>query len=62
MPSQYMTGQRIRRQTLRDCKCPECDEGRFILRADGTNECQDCGYELVTEWEWNRRQAEAEAK
>lgn len=43
-------------QSLVGHPCPTC-RGGFELRADGTNVCKDCGMELVTEYEWNRRQA-----
>ena len=38
--------------------CPNCKQGEFRLRSDCTNECDHCGFELVTEYEWNRRQKE----
>lgn len=49
-------GQKIRRQTLDGCECPSCHSGRLHLQECGTNVCDKCGYELITEWEWNRRQ------
>jgi uncharacterized Zn finger protein (UPF0148 family) len=52
-------GERRKNQSLRGRPCPYCRAGRLRLREDGTNECPACGGEVVTEWEWRRRQAAA---
>lgn len=49
-------GARLRMQSLRGYTCPQCREGLLHLRKNGTNVCDHCGYELITEWEWERRQ------
>lgn len=43
-------------QSLVGYPCPAPCRGTFKLLEDGTNVCQICGRELVTEYEWQRRQ------
>lgn len=43
-------------QSLAGFLCPYPCRGEFTLREDGTNVCKACGRELVTEYEWKRRQ------
>lgn len=43
-------------QSLTGYPCPAPCRGTFKLLEDGTNVCQTCGRELVTEYEWQRRQ------
>jgi uncharacterized Zn finger protein (UPF0148 family) len=58
MPSQHIRGQHARQQSLGGYRCPSCKAGLFRLMPGGTNVCDNpkCRYELVTEWEWQRRQ------
>ena len=47
---------RRRSQSLAGYRCPECQAGTFALHPDGMNVCSNCRHELITEWEWERRQ------
>lgn len=48
-------------QSLIGYLCPSPCHGTFKLLEDGTNVCQTCGRELVTEYEWERRQKSLKA-
>lgn len=62
-PASQRSLQRERRQSLADCYCPRC-RGDLVLRKDGSgvNECVGCGCELITEWEYQRRQRAAQSE
>lgn len=51
---------RRRHQTLAGYRCPQCRNGELVFSSvTGTNVCDRCSFELITEWEWERRQQEA---
>jgi uncharacterized Zn finger protein (UPF0148 family) len=52
-----LPGAHQRLQSLTGYQCPECGDGELRLKPDGTNVCDKCRFEVVTEWEWQRRQA-----
>jgi ribosomal protein L37AE/L43A len=59
MPSAPPKGRISFQQSLSGHPCPQCKRGWFrFRRSDGTNHCDHCGFELITEYEWQRRQKE----
>jgi hypothetical protein len=51
------------KQALTNFRCPYCKAGDLIFKTEsGSNFCNRCNGEVVTEWEWQRRQKALEAK